>query len=113
MAANEFIFQLAESDSDLKGAYQVRQQVFITEQGIPAELVFDSGDSCATHFIIRDGHHVIGTARISFPKPEQAKLERMAILKLLSEERSGTNNGTVLVMVRSPEDLRHFLSTTQ
>jgi predicted GNAT family N-acyltransferase len=81
MVKDKFTFQLASDESTLADAYQVQQQVFTGEQGIPEELVFDKDDNGALHIIIREGKQVIGTARVTFPRAEQAKLERMAILK--------------------------------
>lgn len=74
-------FKLVTSDSELKSAFEVRRKVFIEEQGISEDIELDEHDREALHIIARDGEKVIGTARVLFSAPSQAKIERMAILK--------------------------------
>jgi len=73
--------KLVASDRELKGAFEVRRQVFVEEQGISEDLVFDEHDGEALHMVVKDGKRVIGTARVLFLADNQAKLERMAVLK--------------------------------
>ena len=74
-------YKLVSSDKELKAAFEVRRQVFVEEQGISQDLEFDGGDSEALHMVVVDGDRVIGTARVLFLATNQAKLERMAVLK--------------------------------
>ena len=74
-------YELVTSDRGLKGAFEVRRQVFVEEQGISQDLEFDGRDSEALHMVVADGDRVIGTARVLFLAANQAKLERMAVLK--------------------------------
>ena len=74
-------YKLAASDSELEGAFEVRRQAFVEEQGISEGLVFDDYDGEALHMVVEDGEKVIGTARILFLTANQAKVERMAILE--------------------------------
>ncbi|MBA7608953.1 Acetyltransferase [subsurface metagenome] len=74
-------YKLIANDRELKDAFEVRRQVFIEEQGISADLVFDDHDGEALHMVVKDGERVIGTARVLFLADNQAKLERMAVLK--------------------------------
>jgi predicted GNAT family N-acyltransferase len=76
----DFNFEIVESESELAKAFEVRRQVFVEEQGIAEELVYDGADSAATHLIVSRGEKAIGTARVRFLKPGEAKLERMAVL---------------------------------
>jgi predicted GNAT family N-acyltransferase len=76
----EFIYKLVENDSELKGAFEVRRQVFTEEQGISEDMVFNDSDGEAMHMVVKDGERVIGTARVQFLDAKQAKLERMAVL---------------------------------
>jgi predicted GNAT family N-acyltransferase len=71
--------ELVSSDIDLTAAFDVRRQVFVGEQGISEELVFDGKDRDALHMVVKDGGTVIGTARIMLLDGAQAKLERMAV----------------------------------
>jgi len=58
----------------------VWRQVFVAEQGIPENLVYDGNDRDARHMVVKDGERVIGAARVRFLEAGQAKLERMAVL---------------------------------
>ena len=74
-------YKLVTSDRELKGAFEVRREVFVEEQGISEDLVFDGHDGEALHMVVKDGQRVIGTARFRFLANNQAKLERMAVLE--------------------------------
>ena len=74
-------YKLIASDRELKDAFEVRRQVFIEEQGISEDIVFDDHDGEALHMVVKDGERIIGTARVLFLADNQAKLERMAVLK--------------------------------
>jgi predicted GNAT family N-acyltransferase len=77
----ELNYKLVSSDSELQAAFEVRRQVFVKEQNISEDLTFDGHDRQALHMVVMDGERVIGTARVLFSSNNQAKLERMAILK--------------------------------
>lgn len=77
----EFTYKLVESDEDLKGAFAVRRQVFVEEQGISEDLVFDDCDDDTMYMVVTHRGIVIGTARVRFVEAKQAKLERMAVLR--------------------------------
>ncbi|MCJ7743469.1 MAG: GNAT family N-acetyltransferase [Dehalococcoidales bacterium] len=77
----ELNYKLVSSDSELKAAFEVRWQVFVKEQNISEDLTFDGHDRQALHMVVMDGERAIGTARVLFLSNNQAKLERMAILK--------------------------------
>jgi len=74
-------YKIVVSNCELKGAFEVRKQVFVEEQGISEDLELDEHDMEATHIVAKDGERVVGTARVLFLAASQAKLERMAILK--------------------------------
>jgi predicted GNAT family N-acyltransferase len=78
---SEFSCKLVTDDVELQNAFEVRRQVFVREQGISEDLVFDGHDREALHMVVRDGERVVGSARVRFLADNQAKLERMAILK--------------------------------
>jgi predicted GNAT family N-acyltransferase len=77
----ELNYKLVSSDSELKAAFEVRRRVFVKEQNISEDLTFDGHDRQALQMVVMDGERVIGTARVLFLSNNQAKLERMAILK--------------------------------
>lgn len=49
---------------DTPALRDIRQQVFIDEQGVPAALEWDAEDSSAVHFLIRTAGAALGTARL-------------------------------------------------
>jgi predicted GNAT family N-acyltransferase len=78
---SKFSYKLVTGDVELQEAFEVRRQVFVREQGISEDLVFDGHDREALHVVVKDGARVIGSARVQFLANNHAKLERMAILK--------------------------------
>jgi len=78
---SKFSYKLVTGGAELQEAFEVRRQVFVREQSITEDLVFDGHDSEALHTVVKDGERVIGSARVQFLTDNQAKLERMAILK--------------------------------
>ncbi len=74
-------YKLVTSDSELEGAFAVRRQVFVQEQGIPEDVELDEHDREAVHMVVKDGYRVIGTARVLYLATGLAKIERMAILQ--------------------------------
>ena len=86
-------YKLVASDRELKAAFEVRMQVFVEEQGISEELELDDFDQEALHMVVKDGERVIGTARVLFLVANQAKIERMAVLKPF--RRKGIGSGII------------------
>jgi len=93
---SKFSYKLVTGDVELQEAFEVRRQVFVREQGISEDLVFDGHDREALHMVVKDGERVIGTARVQFLTDNQAKLERMAILKRY--RRKGIGKGMLLFL---------------
>jgi predicted GNAT family N-acyltransferase len=86
---SKFGYKLVTGDVELQEAFEVRRQVFVREQGISEDLVFDEHDREALHMVVKDGERVIGSARVQFLADNQAKLERMAIVKLYRRKGIG------------------------
>jgi predicted GNAT family N-acyltransferase len=78
---SKFSYKLVTGDVELQDAFEVRRQVFVREQGISEDLVFDGHDREMLHMVVKYGERVIGSARVQFLADNQAKLERMAVLK--------------------------------
>ena len=57
--------------------HQVRKQVFIVEQKVPAELEFDEADPLAVHVVAFINSQPVATGRIA----PDGKIGRMAVLK--------------------------------
>jgi len=76
-------YKLVENDKELEEILDIRKRIFVEEQGIPETLEQDGNDSSALHMVVKNGDIAVGTVRIRFLNNQQAKLERMAILKPL------------------------------
>ena len=61
-------------------AFLVRQEVFIHEQGVPAELELDEYDPSAIHALAYLNGRCIGTGRLVNLGDGQAQIGRMAVL---------------------------------
>jgi predicted GNAT family N-acyltransferase len=61
-------------------AFPIRSEVFIKEQGVPAELELDEFDPSAKHALAYQGEKCIGTGRLVHLGNGQAQIGRMAIL---------------------------------
>ena len=70
--------RVASSEADMQGAFAVRHEVFIVEQGVPPELERDEADDGAVHVVASDGMAVIGTARLT--RDGEARIGRVAVL---------------------------------
>jgi len=88
-AMSKLTYKLMASDADLREAFDVRRQVFVLEQGISEDLVFDDNDRDALHLVVKDGKRAIGTARVRFLGNNEAKLERMAVSKAFRHKGVG------------------------
>ncbi|MFC1865779.1 GNAT family N-acetyltransferase [Chloroflexota bacterium] len=86
----EPVYKLVENDNELEQAFQVRKRVFVDEQGISEELELDGFDCKALHVVVQYGEITIGTARVLFPSPGVAKIERMAVLKNFRRKGAGS-----------------------
>lgn len=78
----KYIYKVIANEEELQDANEVRRQVFVIEQGITEELVFEEiEDSDEINVVVKNEKTVIGTARVVFPADNTAKIERMAVLK--------------------------------
>lgn len=99
----ELIYKFVENERELKGACEVRRQVFVDEQGISEDLVF-IGDEAAEemNMVVMDGEMVIGTARVQLMANNVAKIERMAVIRIFRHQ--GIGRGIISFL---NEQLRH------
>lgn len=75
-------YKVLEADSDylLRKSFEVRQLVFVNEQGVPESIVHEDLDRSAHYFVAIDLEvNVLGTARWR-KTSEGVKLERFAVL---------------------------------
>ena len=61
-------------------AFPIREEVFVKEQGVPAELELDEFDPLATHALAYQNGRCVGTARLVHLGNGHAQIGRMAVL---------------------------------
>ena len=72
--------------------FALRRQVFVEEQGVSGWEKSHEEDWEAVHIAARAGSRVVvGVARVRFPTPGKARLERMAVLKPYRRQGVGTS----------------------
>jgi predicted GNAT family N-acyltransferase len=91
-----------------KDAAEVRTQVFVKEQGIPAELEWDEIDKTCIHLLVysetASASKAVGTGRLIAPeKPDgAAKIGRMAVLQ--EYRRHGIGNDIMQALIEHAFD---------
>ena len=98
--------RLAQDEGDRAAAYQVRYDVFVTEQQVPAELELDELDEAADHFVAFDhdragravgaGRLVVEPAGFADADPALGPVAHLGRLAVRPETR-GTALGIALV----------------
>lgn len=68
------------AEEDLKFAFKIREEVFVTEQEVDPAAEYDEFEETSTHFLALLDEMPVGTARWRFT-PNGVKLERFAVLK--------------------------------
>ena len=61
--------RLAAGPEDVAAAYAVRSDVFVGEQGVPADLELDALDDDADHLVAYDGDRAVGAGRLVVEPP--------------------------------------------
>ena len=94
-------------------AFLVRQQVFILEQGVPAELELDEFDSSAAHVLAYQDAHCIGTGRLVNLSAKQAQIGRMAVLAKFRGKGIGKQILQKLVDLSASQGVREIILHSQ
>ena len=97
MSESSSLFSVREANwlSDGESLRAIRHQVFVVEQGVPAELEFDADDNQHRHVMAVDSsEQVIGTGRLS----GSGKIGRMAVTK--AWRRKGVGSAILQELVR-------------
>ena len=72
----------ANTTRDIEECFRIRAEVFIVEQGVPADLERDEHDSKALHFIALTDGQSVGTARVVLgDSGTSAKIGRVAVYR--------------------------------
>lgn len=75
MRMSSISVRLADWQQD-EAVRQIRQQVFVKEQQVPAQLEWDAEDATAIHFLLLIDQQALGTARLL----NSGRIGRVAIL---------------------------------
>ena len=94
-------------------AFLVRQEVFILEQGVPAELELDEFDSSAAHVLAYQDAHCIGTGRLMNLSARQAQIGCMAVLAKFREKGVGKQILRKLVELAASQGARVIILHSQ
>lgn len=86
------------TSAELALAQQIRRQVFVEEQGIPAELEYDAADGAATHVLVYRAHVPVATGRLLSDLDGVGVLGRIAVL--VGERGQGIGEGVVCELER-------------
>lgn len=93
-----------ESKQQLLDAFHVRENVFIKEQGVSAEIEHDEHDQTAIHLVGYLDKQPIGTGRIRIID-QAGKIERVSVMK----DYRGNNFGQQLMIAMEQVLLKHEL----
>ncbi|SNY17649.1 Predicted N-acyltransferase, GNAT family [Orenia metallireducens] len=106
-------FKIVTREKDLQRAFKLRREVFIGEQGVPAELELDEDDKRAIHFIVQTPEAVIGTCRLLLVNDNLAKVQRMAIKKEYRNKGVGSRLLSEVMDFAKKEGLEELLLHAQ
>lgn len=100
MPSTEFHLQVGDWATLGALAAQVRTQVFVQEQAIPADMEWDAADASALHAVICDLQgQAVATGRLLQPEPGIAKIGRMAVLR--SVRKHGLGRQVLLALIEA------------
>ena len=71
--------RLVATAQEMADALELRRQVFVVEQGVPADLEHDERDAAANHVVAVQDGVVIATGRLVAASPASARISRMAV----------------------------------
>ena len=94
-------------------AFSIREEVFIREQGVPAELELDELDSLATHALAYQGKLCIGTGRLVRLDPNEAQIGRMAVLDHFRGKGAGKQILSELIAIAKQECVNKLILHSQ
>ena len=73
------VVRLSASEEDAAGLRALRFEVFVDEQGVPADEELDSDDDAAVHAVAVQRGVVVGTGRLVLVSAREARVGRMAV----------------------------------
>jgi predicted GNAT family N-acyltransferase len=94
-------------------AFLVRQEVFIREQGVPAELELDEFDPSAAHALANLNGRCIGTGRLVDLGNRQAQIGRMAVLAQFRNQGVGRQVLEMLIDIAKSQEFESIVLHSQ
>ena len=76
---DEIVVRLSAGEEDAAALRALRLEVFVDEQGVPADEELDSDDAVAVHAVAVRGGVVVGTGRLVLVSALEARVGRMAV----------------------------------
>ncbi|MBU3617067.1 GNAT family N-acetyltransferase [Polynucleobacter sp. JS-Polo-80-F4] len=95
------------------GAFLVRQEVFIQEQRVPAELELDEFDPLAAHALAYLDGSCIGTGRLVDLGKGQAQIGRMAVLAPFRNQGIGKQILETLITLAKVQEAKSIILHSQ
>lgn len=79
----------AKTKEDYARCIQIRTQVFVIDQGVPADREVDTNENDSIHILVLKDSQAIGAGRWRISDQDTAKIERMAILESARGQKIG------------------------
>ena len=83
------VVRRSASKEDAAGLRALRFEVFVHEQGVPADEELDGHDAAAVHAVAVQGGVVVGTGRLVVVSAIEARLGRMAVRATVRKQGVG------------------------
>ncbi|WP_431951392.1 GNAT family N-acetyltransferase [Actinacidiphila sp. bgisy167] len=109
MPENDYEVRVAADPDDLKAYYAVRHEVFVIEQGVPADLEYDARDADAVHVLATGPDGALGAGRLLLGEDGTGILGRLAV----TGANRGRGIGVALVRAIEEEARRHGQSAVE
>ncbi|MBI4339615.1 MAG: GNAT family N-acetyltransferase [Chloroflexi bacterium] len=84
------VVKAVETPQEMAQSKALRLQVFVEEQGIPAEAEMDELDATAFHAIAFQDGSVVGTGRLLADSPADGRIGRMAVAQPFRRQGVGS-----------------------
>jgi predicted GNAT family N-acyltransferase len=101
--------RVVDDPAGLEACFTVRKAVFVGEQGVPAEIEYDSHDADAVHVLATDADGPLGTGRLLLP----ASGGTVGSLGRLAVTAAGRGRGAGAALVRAIEDAARVRGLTE
>ena len=101
-----------KTEHEMKLVHDIRMEVFVGEQGVPAELEIDGRDGEAVHVLASVDGVPAGCARMLL-NGENAKIGRVAVRKNMRRYGIGTGLCKLLISIAKDEGVRKVLLGSQ